>query len=670
MSVIYQMILWNRHFAGLFELFHRTDGQWLRRRKEFVKNVKCRPKPFTTASSKIENTDVLRKDEMKGSWVTTFAVGGVILLLTFFLGLQYNWLVKASDAERERMQRRVEADTRGFADDFNREIQAAFFNFQADAGEWEKADWTEFNERYDYWRSKTDYPELIKDIYYLGKNNPGPLRYEPQTRAFTSTELPTDLIPLRDRLTSEKSHGPFHEDLFALVMPVHDTRSSHERIMLRREPSAHGPQIERVDMPEPTGHLLIVLDPEVITGRVLPDLTARHFPEGNYKLAVRNRSEAVVYQSSKDVTAADAKAGLVSMVPDNMIFFSDRAKWKQLQTDNQRGVVVDQRVESQTFTHTEAGPGGTKTGKFTIELKPGPGPAMRSRSSVFTATTAGNDPWTLNVQHTAGSIESFAKGEFRKSFLIGVGLYLLLVGAIVAIVISALRAKRFAQRQIDFVSSVSHEFRTPLAVIYSASENLADGVANDREQVARYGGLIKGEGRKLSAMVEQILQFAGARSGKRKYNFTSNDVSELVNAAIEECRPVLDEKGFEIETSVDDGLPRVKVDADAISTALQNLINNSVKYSNGERWVRVTASNGKGTIKLTVEDRGIGLAGDDIKHVFEPFYRSKTVVDAQIHGNGLGLALVKEIAEAHGGAVTAKSEPGRGSEFTIEIPKV
>jgi len=450
-------------------------------------------------------------------------------------------------------------------------------------------------------------------------------------------------------------------------MPVHDPEPAHERIMLRRDPSGHPPQIP---MPEPKGYLLIVLDPNIITGTILPDLTSRHFPEGNFKVAVKDRSAATIYESAANVFGADAKAGLFNMMPDNMIFFSDSAKWKKLQTETQQGIVVDQRVENRTFTHTETGPGGTKTGKFTIEVNPGPGPgpAVRSRNSVFTATTASQDPWTLNVQHSAGSIDAFTKGEFRKSFLIGLGLYLLLVGAIVAIVISALRAKRFAQRQIDFVSSVSHEFRTPLAVIYSASENLADGVANDREQVARYGGLIKGEGRKLSAMVEQILRFAGARSGKKKYTFVSTDARELVNAALEECKPVLDEKGFQVETSVDPDLRSFAADAESLSTALQNLIINSAKYSNGERWIRITASNGKGTVKFKVEDRGIGVGADDLKHVFEPFYRARNVVDAQIHGNGLGLALVKDIAEAHGGSVKAKSEIGKGSEFTIEIP--
>ena len=602
---------------------------------------------------------------MRGSWVTTFAVGGVILLLTLFLGLQYNWLVKAGDAERERMQRRVEADTRAFAADFNREIQAAFFNFQTDPAVLESGDWSEFNERYDYWRSQTEHPDLIKDIYFLRKDRSGLGRYDAGTRTFTTTALPPELAPVFESI-GERSHGPFYEEFCVLVMPLHETESPHRNIVLRRIPSGELPPVQ---MPEPDGWVLVALDPIVIKGQILPSLMARHFPEGNYKVAVTDRSDGVVYQSLSDLTGFDAKAGLVSMVPDNMIFFRDRGKWTQFENNTQHDVTIDQRVESQTFTHTETGPGGTKTGKFTIEVNPGPVPRTKTRTSVFTSNESGSSPWTLNVQHTAGSIDAFTKNEFRKSFLIGLGLYLLLVGAIVAIVISALRAKRFAQRQIDFVSSVSHEFRTPLAVIYSASENLADGVANDREQVARYGGLIKGEGRKLSAMVEQILQFAGARSGKRKYNFAPNSVGELVDAAINECRPILDEKGFEIERSIDEGLPLIRVDADAISTALQNLINNSAKYSNGERWIRVAASNGKGSIKFTVEDRGIGMGKDDLKHVFEPFYRAKNVVDAQIHGNGLGLALVKEIAEAHGGSVKAKSETGKGSEFEIEIPQ-
>ncbi|HVF46682.1 MAG TPA: HAMP domain-containing sensor histidine kinase, partial [Pyrinomonadaceae bacterium] len=129
-----------------------------------------------------------------------------------------------------------------------------------------------------------------------------------------------------------------------------------------------------------------------------------------------------------------------------------------------------------------------------------------------------------------------------------------------------------------------------------------------------------------------------------------------------------DEKGIDIETHIATSLPSVKGDGAALSQAVQNLIINSIKYCNGERWIRVGAENGGGNVKIEVEDRGIGISPSDLRQVFEPFYRSKSVVDAQIHGNGLGLSLVKQIAEAHGGRAFASSEIGKGSLFTIELP--
>jgi signal transduction histidine kinase len=250
----------------------------------------------------------------------------------------------------------------------------------------------------------------------------------------------------------------------------------------------------------------------------------------------------------------------------------------------------------------------------------------------------------------------------------GYGILSLLGLAVAAIIYSAQRAKKFAQRQIDFVSSVSHEFRTPLAVIYSAGENLADGVAGDAAQTSKYGELIKGEGRKLSAMVEQILEFAGASSGRQKYNFRRTTVSEVIENAVRECRQLVDQEQVDVETDVDEDLPAINADEDALSRAVQNLITNSVKYRNGHSWVRISAQSGNGVVEIKVEDRGIGISSTELRQIFEPFFRSKDVVDAQIHGNGLGLALVKQIVEAHSGRIFVESEPGKGSVFTIEIP--
>ncbi|HMQ04080.1 MAG TPA: HAMP domain-containing sensor histidine kinase [Pyrinomonadaceae bacterium] len=652
--------------TGLYGLFHAVSCDWLRRRKEFVKNVKCRLNLFTTAFQRWKIALVVYNGVMKSSLVTNIALGAVLGILTLFMGLQYHWLRQAGDVERERLQKRVEADTNNFAGDFNRELQAAFFSFQMDPASWEKGNWEEFAQRYELWRSKTAYPELIREFYYFRKGGVEPLRYDKELQSFIVAPLTSELEALRSKAEAERPVRSFLEDKNVFVMPVFKDEPRVDRVVFRRTMENGVP---RVAMPERIGHLAIFLDRSVISDQILPALAAKHFPEGNFRISVTDQDGAAVYQPFGEPVNPDAKAGLMNLTPDNLLILADRGVWSQQLPEKPRGVVVSERIESKTFTHSETTPDGTKTGTFTVEVRPA-GPEsgnVSTRTSVISTGKEGGDVWTLGVVHNAGSIDSFIRADLTKKFLIGLAIYLLLVGSIVSIVLSSLRARRFAQRQIDFVSSVSHEFRTPLAVIYSASENLADGIAKDQRQVSQYGELIKGEGRKISAMVEQILQFAGARSGKRKYNFTDADVSNIVNTAIEECRPLLEESGVELETSVEANLPTIKADAAALSSALQNLINNSVKYSNGTKWIKVSAENGGGGLRLSVEDRGIGIGGDDLRHIFEPFYRARNVVDAQIHGNGLGLALVKEIAEAHGGKVVAESELGRGSKFTIEI---
>jgi signal transduction histidine kinase len=169
-------------------------------------------------------------------------------------------------------------------------------------------------------------------------------------------------------------------------------------------------------------------------------------------------------------------------------------------------------------------------------------------------------------------------------------------------------------------------------------------------------------------MVEQILEFAGARSGKRRYDLRrETEVEKIIENALAECEPLIKEKAFIVEKEIAENLPTVTADEKALTQAIQNLIVNSVKYSNGNSRLKISATNGGGQIKICVEDRGIGIAAKDLKHIFEPFYRSKVVVDEQIHGSGLGLSLVRQTVAAHGGKINVESEIGKGSRFTIEL---
>jgi len=227
--------------------------------------------------------------------------------------------------------------------------------------------------------------------------------------------------------------------------------------------------------------------------------------------------------------------------------------------------------------------------------------------------------------------------------------------------------------QMDFVAGISHELRTPLAVISSAAENIAHGVVEDKQQLVRYGNTIAKQSRQLTHLVEQVLLFAATQQPQERYGHGRVNISEVVDAALEGTSSPITAAGVTVERRIEGGLPAVDADFTALVRSLQNLITNAVKYGGDNRWLRISATAGKRNgrieeVELTVEDKGIGMGKDEFKHIFEPFYRSPAVSESGIHGTGLGLPLARTIVEAMGGRITAKSELGKGSAFSIHLP--
>jgi len=237
-----------------------------------------------------------------------------------------------------------------------------------------------------------------------------------------------------------------------------------------------------------------------------------------------------------------------------------------------------------------------------------------------------------------------------------------------------LGAIQFAKLQVDFVTSISHELRTPLAVIRSAAENIADGVVGGKEQLARYGSVIRNQSRQITDLVNEILLFASTRNEKNRYTMRPLQVSEIIGSAIENTAELVREAGFVVEQHVEPDLPGLIGDFSALSHCLQNLIGNAIKYSGQTRWICIRAFldeariPGHREIQISVQDRGIGIDKPEIPHIFEPFYRSPAVSAAQIHGTGLGLPLARSIAEAMNGRLTVESKLGIGSTFTLHLP--
>ena len=458
---------------------------------------------------------------MKSSRFPILIIGVLLALLGLLAFLQYRWLGQISDGERERLTRTVKADTGRFAEDFNREIQNAYFNFQMNADVWREKNWNEFNQRYDFYKEKTAYPDLIKDFYFVeAGENPTLLKYQFENKEFLNAEWNAELNKLKPVLIGDDP-ASINEEFPALLMPVHEMTEKIEHLIVRTKNTEDIKGLPRM-LPKKIGVLVIELDRSVIENKILPDLAKKYFSENesaDYKLSVVDKNNRAVFQTG-EVGEPDASAKIFNLAPDKFVFFANREILPKIDGEKKKNVIISQ---IQTKTDSKVSVDKTEE-KFDVQVfsREQTAPDEKPRERIFVnqnLDTAGI--WTLNVQHSAGSLEQFITNTRYKNLAVSFGILSLLAVSIILIFISSQRARTFAQRQVDFVSSVSHEFRTPLAVIYSAGENLSDGVIREENKITNYGNLIKREGKKLSAMVEQILEFAGARSGNRKLRFSN-----------------------------------------------------------------------------------------------------------------------------------------------------
>jgi signal transduction histidine kinase len=276
------------------------------------------------------------------------------------------------------------------------------------------------------------------------------------------------------------------------------------------------------------------------------------------------------------------------------------------------------------------------------------------------------------VQHQSGSLEAAVAGARKRNLALSFGVLLLLTVSIGLLTTSSRRAQRLARQQMEFVAGVSHELRTPVAVIKSAAENLSQGVVGNADRVKRYGQMIEGEARRLAEMVERVLQYAGIESGLGYGARSPLAPKEILESAIGNVLPLLGPDKITIDRQIPEGLPPVIGDAAALRSAVQNLVANAVKYGGTDRWVGIKAEHARqgrtSEVRITVSDHGPGIPANELPHIFDPFYRGGDAMAQQIHGNGLGLSLVKRIVNAHGGQVSVVTRPGMGSAFTIALP--
>ncbi|MFL6214022.1 MAG: sensor histidine kinase [Blastocatellia bacterium] len=276
--------------------------------------------------------------------------------------------------------------------------------------------------------------------------------------------------------------------------------------------------------------------------------------------------------------------------------------------------------------------------------------------------------WYLSMRMRGISEAQWARRYFLINLSLGAAMTLFLIGGIALTLRTAARAMKLSQMKSDFVSNVSHELRTPLASIRVFGEFLKLGRVKDAAKMREYGEYIETESRRLTQLINNILDFSRIESGQKSYHFYPTDIRELVADTLKVFEVRLKQDEFTIYFETAASLPRVAVDADAMTQALVNLLDNAVKYSGASRNITLRLGQHGEWVTVAISDNGVGIPEEDQEKVFERFHRVSTGLVHDVKGSGLGLAIVKHIVEAHGGKVTLESRPGGGTTFTIDLP--
>ena len=225
-----------------------------------------------------------------------------------------------------------------------------------------------------------------------------------------------------------------------------------------------------------------------------------------------------------------------------------------------------------------------------------------------------------------------------------------------------------AQLKAGFVANVSHDLKTPLSVIRMYGETLEMGRVGDDLTRQEYYRVITRESERLTRLIDNVLDFSRIEGGRRRYDLAPTAIEPLVRETLDAFAYPLGQQGFKVEVDIGPDLPELPMDADAVGQALANLVDNAIKFSGDARWLRMEARATNGGVAIAVSDRGIGVPPEEAQKIFEKFYRVGRSDTQARRGSGVGLALVKHVAEAHGGRISVASQTGAGSTFTLWLP--
>jgi two-component system phosphate regulon sensor histidine kinase PhoR len=276
--------------------------------------------------------------------------------------------------------------------------------------------------------------------------------------------------------------------------------------------------------------------------------------------------------------------------------------------------------------------------------------------------------WRLNVMMTSAQDLAAAVSRRRllEMVLVGLSSLVVIAGSLV-IVVAAARERKLSNLKSEFVANVSHELKTPLSLVRMFGELLQSGRVDNEAKRNEYLRIIVSESDRLAALIENVLDFAKVERGKASYQFVDGRVPDVVVRAVDVCRARAEHEGVTLKLDLDETVPSLPIDERALEIAVINLVDNAIKYAPDGKLVQISVRFVNGAVTIRVTDRGAGISDDEKRRIFERFVRGKNTTIQRVRGSGIGLALVKHTAEAHGGSAWVEDAPEGGASFVVTL---
>ena len=273
--------------------------------------------------------------------------------------------------------------------------------------------------------------------------------------------------------------------------------------------------------------------------------------------------------------------------------------------------------------------------------------------------------WTIHVNAAADPTLALAARGARRTLVVIAAAALALALGLFVTTRAAQAVANISEMRSDFVSTVTHELKTPVQVIRSIGETLARGRVDNGERLQDYAHLLVQEGHRLSRLIDNLLAYSRVTDVAQVYSFEPQHPYEIVTEAVKGFNRLFKDRDFELTVDVPDSLPLINADRTSIVLALDNLIDNAMRYSGESRKMEIVGRTVNGSVEIAVRDRGVGIEPDELERVKVRFARGRSAAG---HGSGLGLAIVSRIVNDHGGSLRLESVKNAGTTATVALP--